>query len=555
MKKHYLKLTLIALLAINFSSCDNFFNPSTDVILDAKDYIKEDNEMYAGFLGIITKVQKIGDKSIYITDTRAEMLEPTPRASNELFELYNYAEDLYLTRNSYADPAEYYDVIISCNDYLSRLQAYKESHLYSINMPHYRQLMSGAIRIKAWVYLTLAKIYGEAIWFDDPMNEKKNISDFSVYELKDLISACKKLLKEGVDGVDGSYSFLPYMSGPESAPGFWVSYTVPTSSGETGIYVDWNYMAPEYFVLWSEICLWNSLFSDNPQEDYQEVIDNILPAINNYIAARPQTGGNVPHWLQSTQLWGQGNFLATRTGQSDRQRITILTYDSRYNQTNKLHKHFGNNFNTNLLVPSEVSVERLEDPVFTSLPVGTLDPRRSRVYALSGSSPYVYKYGNGNLPRQDHHIFIYRGIDLYFMLVEALNHLGRYDEAWALINNGVTSNQNFGWEGFSSDWSGSNRCAGVRGRAGLSAYYRPFKRSTDGVSDENTKYNDMQILKETIIEFAVEGKTLPAMVRMALRYNDPDIIADLVCPKYGDRAEEIRTKIHAGGYFIKWKLK
>lgn len=39
-----------------------------------------------------------------------------------------------------------------------------------------------------------------------------------------------------------------------------------------------------------------------------------------------------------------------------------------------------------------------------------------------------------------------------------------------------------------------------------------------------------------------EGKTLPVMIRMAKRYNDPTIISDLVCSKYSEENTAIAAK-------------
>ena len=118
MKKNILKYVLLS-MTFFLGACNDFFNVETKNVLDHDGYITEESEMYSGYIGIMTKVQAIGDKVIYLTDTRGELLEPTKNAPSELYSIYNYDTDL--TGNSYADPAAYYDVIIACNDYLSSL--------------------------------------------------------------------------------------------------------------------------------------------------------------------------------------------------------------------------------------------------------------------------------------------------------------------------------------------------------------------------------------------------------------------------------------------------
>src|SRR5574344_1176536 len=116
--------TMMLALSMTFASCGDFYTPDTDDELNGNDYISSKTEMYTGFVGIMTKLQAVGDKEILLTDTRADLLEPTTQSTSELISLYNYAPNL--TGNSYADPAGYYDVIIACNDYLSKMTEFKQ---------------------------------------------------------------------------------------------------------------------------------------------------------------------------------------------------------------------------------------------------------------------------------------------------------------------------------------------------------------------------------------------------------------------------------------------
>ena len=50
--------------------------------------------MYTGFLGIMTKLQAIGDKEILLTDTRAELLEPSAESNADLIALSRLQDSL-----------------------------------------------------------------------------------------------------------------------------------------------------------------------------------------------------------------------------------------------------------------------------------------------------------------------------------------------------------------------------------------------------------------------------------------------------------------------------
>ena len=89
---------LAAAFSLTFTSCSDFFNPDTDDQVSDKHYISENTEMYTGFVGLLTKMQAIGDKEILLTDTRAEFIEPTKNAGTDLWSLYQYADNLQIGR-------------------------------------------------------------------------------------------------------------------------------------------------------------------------------------------------------------------------------------------------------------------------------------------------------------------------------------------------------------------------------------------------------------------------------------------------------------------------
>ncbi len=539
MKKNKLIYVLLCLVMALYS-CDSFFNVDTNITLDHTEYIDENTEMYAGYIGIMTKVQQIGDKVIYLTDTRGELLEPTRNTSNELHSLYNYDDDL--SGNSYADPKGYYDVIIACNDYLLKLFDYKEKHTSSINMTHYEGLISSTLRVKAWIYLTLGKIYGEAVWFDDPMREMKDLSQFPLLEIDEIVSACKELLTKGFDGINGRHSMV------------WKEWLDPDTETKDSDYRFWDSMTPPYFALYAELCLWSG--------DYQQTVNLILSEMNKKFAS---TVNDATQYLRNKKMSGVYPQIWNYETPSPQELVSAIIYNYSKNQTNSLLKHFGTESpNEYLLAPSEIGRLRFSDVSFNPLGGSSSDRREGATFAKDEAGNYVIqKYRPINSPKRtyayqdDVHIYTYRSAELYFMLAEALNNLGRTIEASALINQGVNGsfpNGGVTWAGFTDDWTAVTSIGtrkypdmGIRGVFDLGS--REFKRG-----DEFKQENDMAILDEMMLEFPCEGKIYPAMIRMAKRYNDYNIIADRVCPKYTN-PESVRSKILNGGYFISWDLK
>ncbi|MDL2241592.1 hypothetical protein LJB91_01630 [Bacteroidales bacterium OttesenSCG-928-L03] len=542
-----IKTACLCLCLGSLASCSDFFEPDNSTYLDGKDYIKETSEMYSGFVGIATKLQAIGDKAIYLTDVRAEMFEPTGN-STELTELYNYETDL--TGNKFADPAKYYDVIHACDDYMAKAQDYRAKHPYSVDETHYKGLIGGALRIKAWVYFTLGKIYGEAVWFDRPLNEV--VVYPNPIDLDEIIVKCEELLEVGFDGVDGKSKMLW---------GEWISATDDAASEIIGQYANWDMMTPEYFVLAAELELWKRI------PDYSRIVyDLLLPNMNEAFETSPINNT----WSKWMLTIGYGNGFGSIFRTTSNVPVSMITYNHLRNQVNDLEVVFKRS-STRMLVPADVAVARFRDPNFNPAVDNqdfTLkyDRRESNYIRGEEGNYYFYKYNVGDT--DDNPIFIYRSIELYLMLIESFNHLKEYDQMDVLLNKTVFGrfpgiNDFITWPGFTDYWReytprGKRAYAASSGVRTIANANQPRTMMTFEDADDVAaaiRHNDMEILKEMILEYAGEGKTYPAMLRMARRYNDYNIIADLVCPKYPeDKQDEIRQRILDGGYFVPWKL-
>ncbi len=561
------KILLNAMLfctAIALGGCSDFFETNTDDMLNNEDYISEESEIYSGYIGILTKMQEIGDKSIYLYETRGEVVEPTTTAPRELYSLYNYENDL--TGNSYADPSGYYELINACNDYMIRLKDYKENHTLDQNI--YKTLISGSLRIKAWTFLTIAKLYGKVVWVDKPMNSLRDLSKFKTLEFDDAIKACKNLLDIGYDDIDGTTEFSQYTGNSFMT---WANATETADQTEFGLY---DRMTPPYFALYGEICLWLG--------KYQTCINVIQGRMNSDFQA---TSNQSVAWLRNAMLLGKFKDFWGGENPHNYESVSAIIYSYKNNQNNALVKHFDPDYpNKYWLAPSEVAVNRFKDNDFT--PLGSSrseDFRTARTFKQSNGKWSVCKFRpstNRDAFRNDIYIYIYRGVDLYFMLAEAFNQLGNKEAVDALINNGVENYINEfdknednvlsgTWNGFTPHWtSGTTMYTSREGKSELKARskygdegirgcrYTSYSGEDPLAFGENKQENDELILKEMMLEMACEGKVYPTMIRMARRYNDPSIMAKYIGEKYEGKgnAEAIRTKIMNGDYFIHWDL-
>lgn len=562
MKKILLNVAFLGIAAL-MGGCSDFFEVDTDNTLDEKDYITEESEAYTGFMGIISKMQAVGDKIIYLNELRGEMVEPTNSSPRELISIYNYDNDL--TGNTYADPAGYYEIVNACNDYLSKLKAYNDN--YRMDQTYYKGLISSTLRIKTWTFMTIAKTYGEVVWVDKPMNSLRDLSKFKTLNLDEAMAACKNLLDIGYDDVDGSYE-IDWQK--------WLDHT--TAGKPESPYRQWDKMTPPAYILYAEIYLWLG--------QYQRTINVLQDYMNNLL----YTSRSNKNYIRGPWLLGKfGSFWNESGTEFYSEAVSAIMYNDLMpstdgwinSQSNSLLKHFDNDYpNKYWLAPSESGMNHFMDTEFA--PLGTLerDWRTSGTYKKKNDNYVICKFRQSDSkPAYEDNVlvYMYRGADIYFMLAEAFNQLGKTEAVNAMINVGIEAYKyefdvnedgvySGTWNGFLPNWT-SNKCTYLangnveENSKGYDVADNGLRaasvKSTGAYSfTSDAKTNDEMILKEMMLEMSCEGKVYPAMIRMARRYKDPSIMAKYIGEKYEGKgnADAIRTKIMNGDYFIHWDL-
>ena len=385
------------------SSCSDFFDPKTDDEFDASAGYTSNTEMYTGFLGIMTKVQAIGDKEILLTETRGELIEPSDESLSELISIYQYEPNLQ--DNSYANPDGYYEVIIACNDYLNAMSKYRSNP--NVNEEAWNALVASAVRVKVWTYKTLAEIYGQAIWFDHPVTSVTDINTderFQLLQLPQLIDKCLNYLVQGYGGAPSNININ------------WYEWLDPTDSEiiTNSQYRKWNYMVPAYAGLFAELNLWKGAVADSQGQDatsyYQVAADTLLIALGGAINVTSNPGSNV-EWLPSAATPGHYSPIWNNTIPYRFEAVSAIIYDYTKNQTNTLLKHFSNEFpNKYLLRPSEAGVARFLDSKFNP-GATTNDTRYKCCFGKNAGQVYLSKYrpvgstARANAYQDDCHIY------------------------------------------------------------------------------------------------------------------------------------------------------
>ncbi|MBD8490691.1 RagB/SusD family nutrient uptake outer membrane protein [Echinicola sp. CAU 1574] len=535
------KCTLIVgLMALG--SCESYFEPDADDILLEENYIGNTNELYSGYMGIAAKVQTVADQGVFLSELRGDFLEPTDNAPQELWDIYNHtiSED-----NSFADPSGYYDVINNANNYIRKAFEYKESNPDAVEDAVFEPLVSGAIRFKVWSYLMLAKLYGEAVYLDQPLTKEEDISKYPVMQFDELIGQLISLMEGGVNGIDGKKVLV------------WSDLLFPGVSTSAQD-LTWNMICPSPSPLLIELYLWNG--------NYEQVVSLGMSFIYDQGSGRYKLGNDDYNgeWIQ---------FFYRDPITKTRELINIVPFDYQRHQTNHLIDFFSNTEpNKYYLRPTEVAMQRFQQQVRQDgITIGDRYRGEDYTYWRQNGEWVVRKFSRAhetadNIYKNDVHIALYRAGDIHLFIAEALNQMEKFKEAEAFLNDGVQNylSKNEGNLQYPLDNETYNAAIninwGVRRRVDLGPVF-PEGLSKDELDtpekvEEYKKGLDSLLLEETCMESAGEARSYFAMIRMAKRWGDPSMLADRVSAKYpAGKRESIRSLLmQPENWFVDYDL-
>lgn len=545
MKRKYIIYGLL-IGTCSLSSCEKFFEVDTNDILLDENYVGESNELYSGYIGVASKMQAIGDQTVFLSDLRTDLLEPTHNAPQDLWDIYNFKET---QGNEFANPSAYYDLIVNANNYIGKVVEYRKQNPKVIEEAHYKGLISGALRFKIWTYLTIGKLYGKVAYFDNPNLGLDDISSIPVISLDELIPKLLDLMLTGVDGVNGMHEVN------------WATILFPGDGSAAPL--SWNMICPAPEPLLMELYLWN--------KQYEQVVSIGIDFI-----ARP-VGTDQRYYKVGADTydakWVNIFNLEHTHADSRLANITIVPYDYERNQTNRLVSFFSNiPPSVYYLRPTMTAIARHERQLqYDGNTIGDLWRGNERTYHLQNGDWIFRKFTRAResaaeVHKNNGHVIIYRDSDVHFFLIEALNNLGYFKQAEALLNDGVEQYVNLNRDNLEYPFNDEVKNAvltrnwGIRRRVKMYPVYpagltRPEADDAEDVKNAYKKAMDKLVVEETLMESAGEAKAFFAMVRIAKRWQDNTILADVVSKKYGSREDEIRNYLMTeSNWYINYPL-
>lgn len=445
MKNIINKFTAAIVASLLLVSCTD---DTTDV-LDESTYPQTISELYAGLWGCASTVADVADQALIIEALRGNLAQPTSNAGTELWDIYEYRD---LNGNSLVDPAGYYRIIMNVNDYVAHVNAFRQENPTALNFEEmygvsFDMYISTAIRYKVWAYLMLGKIYGEAVYFDDPLKEYQDIKNYPTLNFEQIIEKCMQLMTTGMYGVDGMQMTR------------WRTFLFPSTTGEEEGLMRYDRYQFTPYTLLAELYLWKAALSPNPN-DYKQAAINAMTEIT----SGGYTSGAENYLLSLRGAYGSNfkNAIHTYYRWED---VTMASYNPRVGESNRLEDYASNVAPYSYYVmPTDDARARFDTTYIANSDQQYRDNRGSgRTFSEATPGQYVLtKWINGSSQTSETIIAIYRASNLHLMLCEALSGVARFttdetqrhaliEAALALINGGIGSYWNASTGAYAED--------------------------------------------------------------------------------------------------------
>lgn len=481
------------LLMLCCSGCSGFFEVEPNNVLNEEQNYQEYYEVYSSFVGNAARFQEVAEHYVVVSELMGGLMTPTSNAPTEFWDVFRFQAG---NGNTLVAPDPYYKLIINCNDFIRHAFRYEQENPGAIPQHVLKGMISEAIRYRAWCYMTLGKLYGQALYHDYALSDYTDISKGKSLKFDELVDEVIASVENGFNGVDGKnilvWRDITNIKGDE-----WMRFGINTDA------------------LLGELYLW--------KKEYYKALDLLLNIVRH----------------------GEGNFIVESGSYTNifnkpitsnlQELVSVVPFNANKQQQNKLQYYFSNiRPNVYYLKPASRLVQLYDLQTWKmDAAEGTGDrTRKGANIAVENGDTVVIKYHREKaVHERDHYIAIYRAAEIHLMIAEALNHCDLQEEAMAFLNDGViqyVTSGGFLKRPFNSPLYSAHlvKNVGVRGRVNLKRHVLPETVVIDGTEQRVSSLSaeqqvlirrpqiDSLILNEYALELPFEGKRWGALLRM-----------------------------------------
>jgi hypothetical protein len=541
-------LSLLILVSLFLGSCSDLMEVKPKNVVSEENHFNNIYDADAAVRGIYGKLVNLADDYVILNELRADLMDVTDFADNDLREINLHQAGV---ENPYANPQKFFSLINDCNDALVNF----DQMLVSLKMSKeaYNQRYSDIAAVRSWLFLQMVIHYGEVPYITSPIDE--------IEDLEKLKNSTFPTL--GIEAmVDSLVSFMENLD-------YLDLYTDESALTSIDGY-DTKIMFIDKEYLLGELYLWQGDYL-KASTQFKNVMERDI-GLSTYDSYKLRTDFYTDEYYNSRYERYYENDINSVINNwplmfSDLQNssyysewIWVLYFSENYAPENPFINLFALNGGNYFLKPSASAISNWENGVQKNGFTGDFRGESSS-YTLEGELPVIQKYIADYDPilqpfNKSGKWFLWRASSLHLKFSEAANRDGHSKLAYALMNSGIKTTyadptqedyftQNQTNLSFPYDFDGRQtgitdnppgvrglyyRNMGIRGRVFMQSLEYP-----DGV--DSLIYTEDRILDEAALELAFEGNRWGDLVRIAIRRNDPSILAD-----------KIYNKLHAAGY-------
>lgn len=544
MKKISKIMVFLFISVFAFEGCSNLLDVDSNrlVLPDGYKMTGTNDTLYSMF-GIFSQLEKIADSYVLLGELRGDLMDVTPKSNLYLKEINNF--DISGT-NPYANNLkDYYSVINNCNYVIHNIDTSVVKGGIKVMYKEYAACKA----IRAWTYMQIALNFGSANYYDKPVltvQDAENIQKSTPLTITELAP----ILISDIN---------PWKDTP--TPSMDVIYSQDLDKS----------FFPIRFVL-GDLYLWSGQY-ENAANEYRD-----LMLKNSYVIANKDTREVI-----NGAFSGRSNYFIFDVDFDED--ITSIAATNQYG-----YKFLLDSLTINReIVPSAVSIINWQKQMYyytdNSFALDTVGDLRifssvsiEQKYVYADGSTSTSKYGSRNItPTSTNYILKYLMINpesptnktskqimpyrvplLYLRYAEAVNRLGKPNLAMAVLKNGLKSatisNRKIipakeiatplpNYMNFSDNLFSSNIGIRTRGCGTIdkdTAYYIIPK--LDAPTD-SILYVENLIQQELALETAFLGNRFQDLMRIAIRRDDNEYLANIVSEKYIDNKQAIKDKL------------
>ena len=607
---------IFAVLAIGgFASCADFFDQESEhVVFSDKDHLNSATDSIYSVIGILNKLQAIGDRTVLLGEVRGDLVDITKEANSDLRDmaLFNIGDD-----NKYNNPTDYYAIINNCNYFIAKADtALKNNRNEYIFMKEYAAVKA----IRAWTYLQLVLNYGSVPFVTEPILSKLEAEEN--YPKYDLQAVCQYFINDLMPLTD---------RWADEYPGYGNIRSLRDGASRLLFF-------PINVVL-GDLNLWLASVTGS-QATYREAALRYYKYIsqrNGDNSAYP-IGMNYYMWYWGSTAWNSftsassGDWSDEEYGQNT-ELITIIAGDSiraegNYSELRNLFYSREDNDYRVSIIPSQGMFELSESQAncclasngisFSYAPTDLTDHKagdlrlyRSYSWGQATNRLTGERFDVSYVEKQSfQNIHIYRRTQLYLRLAEALNGAGLPRAAFSILSTGLNNEVYYDavypycsesdsiWisqldfpetrygiltaQDIVSTSSANHNTMGIHSRGSGWTPYNEFYRIPEAepipVVDENGEpieglfiiqkdtpeliekqkaTVDSLLLNENGLELAFEGTRFYDIMRFAMRQSNPEqFLAEKVAARYGKNNidEALKSRLmDKRNWYLSWK--